>query len=86
MSGRVYMSRGQAKGVFSVASQVNDRLQRMNEEMLPLILELIHAQKSSSDRISSATYQKLLSGQRIASTASDGKYEVRLSLELSKQP
>ena len=72
-------------GVFSVASQVNDRLQRMNEEMLPLILALIHAQKSSSDRISSATYQKLSSGQPIVSTVSDGKYELQLSLALCKQ-
>ena len=65
---------------------VKSRLQEMSDEMLPLILELIHVVKSSSGPINSATYQKLLSGNPILSQASNEKYGLRLSLELYRLP
>jgi hypothetical protein len=65
---------------------VKNRLQEMSDEMLPLILELIHVVKSSSDPINSVTYRKLLSGQPILSQASNEKYGLRLSLELYRLP
>ena len=66
--------------------QVKSKLQETNEEMLPMILELIHVAKSSSDPISSAIFLKLLSGQPIRSLVSNEKYALRLSLELYRLP
>ena len=86
MSGPAYMNPDPESEEYLVESQVKSRLHEMNEEMLPLILELIHVVKSSSDPINSATYQKLLSGQPILSQASNEKYGLRLSLELYRLP
>ena len=66
--------------------QVKSKLQETSDEMLPLILELIHVVKSSSDPTSSATYLKLLSGHPIRSQASNEKYALHLSLELYRLP
>ena len=85
MNGKVYTSPVQENEVSLVESQVNDRLQEMSDEMLVMILELIHAVRSSSDPISSVIFRKLLSGRPIVSTALNEKYVLRLSLELYKQ-
>jgi hypothetical protein len=61
---------------------VKSKLQRTTDEMLPTILELIRAARSSCDRTNSAIYRKLLSGQPIVSQTSNERYVLRLSLEL----
>ena len=82
MSGKVYTSPAPENEVCSLESQVKSKLQRMSDEMLPMILELIHAQRSSSGPTSSAIYRKLLSGQEIRSKTSNEKYVLQLSLGL----
>ena len=81
----LYESKSGERGVFSRV-QVKSKLQKMADEMLPTILELIHVVKSSSDPTSSAIYQRLLSGQTIRSQVSNEKYALRLSLELYRLP
>ena len=82
MSGKVYTSPAPENEACSLESQVKSKLQRTSDEMLPMILELIRVQKSSSDLTSSAIYQKLLSGQPIRCQTSREKYVSLLSLEL----
>jgi len=88
----LYESRSGERGVFSrVASQKQAALNERRDatydfEMLPMILELIHVVKSSSDPTNSATYLKLLSGHPIRSQVSNEKYALRLSLELYRLP
>jgi hypothetical protein len=71
---------------YLVESQVKSRLHEMNEEMLPLISELIRVAKSSSDPTNSVIFQKLLLGHTIHSTASNEKFGLRLSLGLFRLP
>jgi ribonucleoside-diphosphate reductase alpha chain len=86
----LYESRSGERGMFSrVASQrqaARNELQEMSDEMLPMILELIHAVRSSSDPTSSVIFRKLLSGKTIVSQTSNEKYVLRLSLGLYKLP
>ena len=86
MSGKVYTSPAPENEEFSLELQVKNKLQKTSDEMLPMTLELIHAQKSSSDPISSVTCRKLLSGQPIRCQTSNEKYVLRLSLELYRLP
>ncbi len=86
MNGQVYMNHDLANEVSLVEWQVKSKLHSMSEEMLPMILELIHVVKSSSDPTNSATYLKLLSGHPIRSQVSNEKYALRLSLELYRLP
>ena len=86
MSGKVYTSPVQESEVCSLESQVKSKLQKTSDEMLPMILELIHVARSSYDLTNSAIYQKLLSGQEIRSQTLNEKYVLRLSLELYKLP
>jgi hypothetical protein len=82
MSGKVYTSPAPENEVCSLESQVKSKLQKTSDEMLPMILELIHVAKSSSDHTNSVIYQKLLSGQPTVCQTSNEKYVLRLSLEL----
>ena len=66
--------------------QVKSKLHSTSEEMLPMILELIHVVKSSSDPTNSVICQKLWSGHPIRSLVSNEKYALRLSLELYRLP
>ena len=84
MNGQVCMNQDQENEVSFLEWLVNSKLQEMNDEMLPTILELIHVVKSSSVPTSSVIYQKLLSGRPIVSRTSNEKYGLRLSLELYK--
>ena len=86
MSGKVYTSPVQESEECSLGLQVKNKLQETSDEMLPMTLELIHAPKLSFDPTNSATYRKLLSGQPIRCQTSNGKYVLRLSLELYKLP
>ena len=86
MNGKVYTNQGLGNEECSLGLQVKNKLQETTEEMLPMTLELIHAPKLSFDPTSSVTYQKLLSGQPIRCQTSNGKYVLRLSLELYRLP
>ena len=63
---------------------VNARLQRMEDAILNGISELTHARKSFYVQTSSVTSAKLSSDQTMELTTSSGRYELRLSWELSK--
>jgi hypothetical protein len=76
MSGQVCMNHDLVNEVSLVEWQVKSKLQKRAEEMLPMILELIHVVKSSSDPTNSAIYQKLLSGQKIHSQVLKRKVRV----------
>ena len=65
--------------------QAKSKLQKMTDETLHTILELIRVARSSSDPINSAIFQKLLSGRPIHLQASNEKYELQLSLGLYKR-
>ena len=67
-------------------SQVKSKLNEMAEEMLPMISELIHVAKSSSDPTSFATFQKLSLGHKIHSLASNERFGLRLSLGVYRLP
>ncbi len=86
MNGQAYTNHDLESEASFLEWLVKNKLQEMNDEMLPLILELIHVVKSSSVPINSAIYQKLLSGRPILSQASNEKYGLRLSLELYRLP
>src|SRR6056300_1391045 len=86
MSGPAYMNPDQESEEYLVESQVKSKLQEMNEEMLPLISELIRVAKSSSDPTSSVIFQRLLLGHRIHSQVSNEKFGLRLSLGLFRLP
>ena len=86
MSGKVYTSQGLGNEECSLGLQVKNKLQKTSEEMLPMTLELIHAPKLSFDPTNSVIYQRLLSGRPIVSQTSNGKFVLRLSLELYKLP
>ena len=86
MNGPAYMNHDLANEVSLAEWQVKNKLQEMTEEMLPLILELTRVVKSSSDPTSSVTYQRLLLGHKIHSTASSERCGLRLSLGLFSLP
>ena len=86
MSGKVYTSPAPENKVCSLESQVKNKLQRTSDEMLPMILELIHVGNHPPGPISSVIYQKLLSGQPIVCQTSNEKYVLRLSLGLFRLP
>jgi len=85
-SGLVYMNHDLVNEVCFLEWQVKSKLQETNEEMLPMILELIHVARSSYGLTNSAIYQKLLLGQPIRCQTSNEKYVLRLSLELYRLP
>ena len=82
MSGQAYTNHDLESEASFLEWLVKNRLQEMSDEMLPLILELIHAQRSSCGPTNSAIFQKLLSGHPIVSKTSNERYVLQLSLGL----
>jgi hypothetical protein len=66
--------------------QVRNRLRKTVDEIATGTLAQILARKLSSDPTNFVTCQKLLSGLTTRSTLCEGKYELQVSLELSKLP
>src|SRR5210317_183032 len=80
------MNLDQASEVSLVEWQVRSKLRKMVDEIATGTLAQILAQRLSSDQTSFVTCQKLLSGLTTHTSLCEGKYELQVSLELSKLP
>src|SRR5210317_446325 len=80
------MNLDQANEVSLVEWQVRNKLRKMVDEIATGTLAQILAQRLSSDQTSFVTCQKLLSGLTTHTTLCEGKYELQVSLVLSKLP
>ncbi len=80
------MKANQESEASSVELQVNDKLKQTIEEIAHMSLEQIRALRSYLDQDNFATCQKSSYGLKIPLITSNGRYVLRLSLELSKVP
>ena len=80
------MSQKVVSEVSLVEWQVRNRLRKTVDEIATGTLAQILARKLSSDPTNFVTCQKLLSGLTTHTTLCEGRYELQVSLELSKLP